>query len=322
MWELKIINIFSGFFIKLFKPGIIHITNNISLLFKNRVDVDAVAIQFLKNEFESSYIIRRICRWNGGKINKFLRSKVGVDGVENLKQAMSSGRPVMVISPHYGSHYLTGLKLHQLYLDGQMNQPNFFFDSAEKNERNRVFIRIFKEFDPEISILHNTPKDLVNAIRKLKAGGVVTMFPDVFDVRGSYSIVPFFNHWCSAMKGAAFMALRAEALVLPVHIARNANGFKVVFGTVFDSECTAEGELAEYETTKKMFQALERIIADDPAPWAYWRDVHKYLHGPVVVNGGSIDRAGAMEVMRKLVIRNRNYQNSARLITQKLESIK
>jgi KDO2-lipid IV(A) lauroyltransferase len=142
-------------------------------------------------------------------------------GMAALNAAHAAGRPVILVSGHFGNFNvwraaLGARGIGQAALYRPMN--NRYFDAHYVNAMGRIAKPMFAR---------NT-RGLAAMLRHLRGGGVLSMLVD--QRMGSGRPLRFFGHRAYTALSAAQMALKFDALLIPVYAVRQETGidFKVL----------------------------------------------------------------------------------------------
>ena len=114
---------------------------------------------------------------------------------------------------------------------------------------------------------------MVRALEVLKRGGCVATMPDVFDDVSDTMVVPFFGRWLRVAGGAAYLAQRSRALIIPGYVTtRRGLLVRLEAAAPIDAAAAASGDERQdaFALTCRMFAEFERRIARAPEHWLYW----------------------------------------------------
>ena len=120
----------------------------------------------------------------------------------------------------------------------------------------------------------NKSNSAMLAARILGEGGILGILTDVNATRKEGVFVPFFGVPASTSTGAAKLALRANAIILPMVCAwdKDAGRYKIVRGKPFEPARTGDRDNDVRETTVRFTLAMEEIIRQYPEQWMW---IHK-----------------------------------------------
>lgn len=190
-----------------------------------------------------------------------LPKRVTVKGLEYVEQANAEGRGVVCVGAHYTSLSLAGRLVSQVVPAHVIYQPakNALMDYFMLRARQRTFVS---------AIVRD---EVRTAVKKLRAGEVVWIAPDIDARRAKHSVfVPFFNTLAATTTVISIYADLGDAVVIPFYHHRLNNGeYLLEFMPPlenFPSEDTTDD-------AKRINQVIEQGIKRDPAQylWQYWR---------------------------------------------------
>lgn len=189
-----------------------------------------------------------------------LESRLRVHGRESLERALAQGRGVVVATAHLGSPELgvQGLARYGVpvtVLTEPLEPPALFRTVTRWRQSQGL------EFVP------TGVAGLKQALRRLREGGLVVVACDR-DLQGAGARLPFLGELALCPTGAALLALKTGAVLLPAFSARSR-------GTALDIfiepplEPPAEGPLEErgLAATAQLLRVAERYIRRYPDQW-------------------------------------------------------
>ena len=188
---------------------------------------------------------------------------VGVEGWENVEAVRAAGRPVLILTGHCGNWELLAATINcrglgMAVIARRANDPRL--GSPLLRLRERFGTRTINRSEPGAS------RKLLIALRD---GGALGMLIDQdTPVKGVW--VPFFGRPAYTPVGAAEIALKRDAGVVPSFIARQADGrHRAVFQPALDLPPDPT------EATALMTAAIESWIRRHPEQWVWmhrrWR---------------------------------------------------
>lgn len=202
-----------------------------------------------------------------------------------LDFALDRQRGNVIALPHYG-HYIPaviGIANHisknrdiaVFYADPSSHQANAIFDHLQ--------ITLFENRSKRASVLHANREGLTRALRFLKGGGVLLMFPDVYECLDESFAIPFFDRSLNVMLGSATLARRANGALIPaLPVSPGGLRFATSFGEPIQpdehSRGYASGSLRtqalmhDYEATSRLFQWYEQRMEGRLHCWQYIRE--------------------------------------------------
>lgn len=191
-----------------------------------------------------------------------LRALLSMEGEEHLRQMVATGRPVLLLTPHFvgldagGAAIAMRFNCASIYIA----QPNPVFD--------RLLLRGRQRFGDQLLLSH---KDSIRvSVKAMKAGRPLYYLPDMdFHSRDSI-FVPFFGVSTATITGLSRLARLAGAAVLPcvTRILPGGAGYRVTIGEPWQDYPT-DDVVAD---TARMNAWIESAIRTMPAQY-YW--VHR-----------------------------------------------
>ncbi|MBP6963747.1 MAG: lysophospholipid acyltransferase family protein [Armatimonadetes bacterium] len=187
-------------------------------------------------------------------------------GAEYLKQAMSLGRGVIVMSAHYDNWELTAARMAA---DG-------YKVNAIIREANDAQVNAFVNEARERFGMHSIGRDdLRAAIQCLRRNEGLAILADQNIQKGGVW-VEFFGHPATAAPGPAVLALRTGAPIVPVFIMRDEqNHHHIRFFPPLELVRTDDTERDIQENTALITRTIEEQVALHPEQWMWshprWR---------------------------------------------------
>ena len=215
-----------------------------------------------------------------------------VEGLEYLLDAHRSGRGVVLTTAHISNpevavKALAALDIPAVALVERLDDPRHL--EAVNAARAAV----------GIEFLTATQTGVASALRALRAGGVVCILWDR-DRQGGGSCVPFFGRQARFPAGAIDLAIRADAVVLPLYAVRRPGSDRLQFDVTFmrplDLLLKDNRALDTRTNVAGLARLFEPIIAEHAhlwrvaeSPWAPcrdtpWDDPHPRTHPETVAS--------------------------------------
>jgi KDO2-lipid IV(A) lauroyltransferase len=200
-----------------------------------------------------------------------LLGRFEVAGLEHLRAAAARGRGVLLLMPHLGSIELAWAALPLLGPPVTVLTRPF---SNRLIQREHAVRRAARGAE----ILPHRGAAL-RVLRALQEGRSVVLVNDQYARRSRGILAPFFGVRCSTSPGAALLALRSGAPVLPFHLVRLARDrHRAVFQPPLELE-TGGGHRKDVElATAQMNRALEVVIRQHPEQWLWGH--RRFRHSP------------------------------------------
>ncbi|MDY7033041.1 MAG: lysophospholipid acyltransferase family protein [Thermodesulfobacteriota bacterium] len=241
------------------------IKKELSLLFGERFDTKKIK-SITKRSFENYHKRRLETVFFGGLNKKKINNLVDARGLENIDEALSRGKGVILLLSHFGSFLLPlpflgyrGYKVNQI--TGKQIHSSFLSQRIwkwRKNEADRLpvsFIQIGKFLRP--------------VYKALKNNEIVAI---AFDGRDGQRYVPveFFDRTALISSGPMNLALRTGACILPTFVVRQKNDrHRLIIGTPFEL-CTSEFiESDVLKNTKRFAEIFADFILTYPCHYGY-----------------------------------------------------
>ncbi len=184
------------------------------------------------------------------------------DGVAALEAAHAAGRPVVLVTGHFGNYDASRAALiARGYRVGALYMPM----------RNDSFNRIYEAAIGRIGqpIFPRGAKGLGALVKHLRSGGMVGMLIDHNMDHGA--ILRFFGAGAKTALSAAELALKYDALLVPTYGVRRADGLG--FDIVVEAPIAPGTPEA---MTQALNDSLEALVRRHPAQW-FW--VHRRWKG-------------------------------------------
>lgn len=176
-------------------------------------------------------------------------------GLEALEQAAAEGRPVLLITGHFGNYEasreaLTGLG----YRVGGLYRPmkNGYF--------NRHYVAAMGRFGTPL--FPRGREGLTDMLRFLKGGGMLGMVIDQHMHKGE--LLDFLGHPARTALSAAELALKYNALLLPVYAIRQPDG--ITFQTLVEAPIQPS---TPRQMTQELNDSLAAQVRAHPEQW-FW----------------------------------------------------
>ncbi len=226
------------------------------------------------------------------RYKRWVEEHVVFEGAAHLREALDWGAGVLVVGCHVGSISFCTNSLLSLFLDIPKEQwPVVRLCAEPEVERFPTVLQhveaAMSDFGGDVRFIlagDQAGSVATQMLETLQLRGVVTTNLDVlhggtssrvFDLLGRRVFLP-------SLVGAAKVALRTGATVLPFVTARTDEGFRVrlerPFGPVPELGSQLPGDPPELTALcERLRVLLEGWIAELPEQWVYWDRLHKRL---------------------------------------------
>jgi KDO2-lipid IV(A) lauroyltransferase len=205
------------------------------------------------------------------------RPMIQTSGAVSWEWIAAQQRPVMIVTPHFGSFAFGSLALAQSLPEKTIN---IFYDDPADNADNAVFFGLLTS-QPNINVLYNNPRGLAKAVRALKQGQILTMFPDVYQDIRQTGFVPFLDRYLRVMPGTAYLARKNQAMIIPAYSWPSEQ-----FGAHIwldqpvlpeDWACADERQ-HEFAIMCALFRSVSERVRQQPEYWHYWERLAQISH--------------------------------------------
>lgn len=196
-----------------------------------------------------------------------------IHGEQNLKQALASGRGVVVVSGHFYAN-----RVAKRYLA----ERGYQLTSLRKTKPlDRLMGRLGARYLQHryIEFLHGVIRDEIRfedadvslqLLRKLRAGGVVNVHIDVISYREHLEL-PFLGRRRGFATGMMEVIRLSGCAVVPMICVGDSQGFTVTFEEPIDLEPAATRNEYAITNLPKLVRRLEAQVYANPDQWEHWR---------------------------------------------------
>lgn len=218
----------------------------------------------LESRLQSATLHRYVARLNREELHQFLEERVRYDG---STWPLDERRPLILAAPHYGAASVGFLAaMHRMH---RRRPINLLLDVEKRTQRAVGF---FDRAGLDVAQLHSGFSGSVAALRALRRGECLVMMPDAYEREARTLIVPFFGRLLRVAAGTAFLALRSNALVVPVFATA---GSKLTLDVRVDTAIDArrfsgDEEQRIFTLTHTLFMRFESMFRGRPEHWHGW----------------------------------------------------
>ncbi len=191
-----------------------------------------------------------------------IAARISGPGLEALEAARAEGRPVILVTGHFGNYDAVRASLiargHNM---GALFRPmrNPYFNAHYVHAISQIGEPMFEQ----------GRRGMIQIVKHLRAGGVLGILTDL--TFGAGAQLDFFGKpaWTSLI--TAELALKYDAALIPVYAARQENGLD--FEIIVQEEVTP----SDPETmTQTVNHGLEALVREHPGQW-FW--IHRRWKG-------------------------------------------
>jgi len=193
-----------------------------------------------------------------------IEDAISFTGEEHLKEALSEGRGVLLVSAHIGNWELICPALaHKGYLTAMIIKlsRNETVNHYLVSYRERMGVRVLRRRNV-----------LGDCLKCLRDGGIVAFVSDMNARRSEGVFVPFFGREACTLTSLALIARKTGAPVVPVYAYRKGYANHAVIGTKVSHETVADRGLDILERTRSYVSWSEDAIRQHPEQWMWMID--------------------------------------------------
>ena len=197
-----------------------------------------------------------------------ISKSIAVEGLENLKKAFESGRGVIVVSAHFGTFSMVGVRLT---IAGYCS--NLIARRMRDKKLEKIFVKICRAAGQKV--IFNKP--IVTFFRRctkalLNNELIILMVDQNFGTDGVP--VNFFNRQAMVPMGPVGLSMRTGSPLLPVFLVKEKNNQYVLkIEPVITISSTGNNELDTKIGSQAVVDVIERYIRKYPGQWVNW--IHK-----------------------------------------------
>jgi len=190
-----------------------------------------------------------------------LRRLVHCIGREHYDQALATGRPVILLAPHF-----IALDMGGLYLTTEGRSMISMY-KRPKNRLLHVFIAQRRERFGAAKLVESRA-GMKQVVRALKRGEVFYYLPDQNPGRKNTVFVPFFGIPAATLTALGRLARITDALVVPCISRQRGGGYEVIFKPALEDFPTGD----DITDAVRMNEAIEQAVRENPDQY-FW--MHK-----------------------------------------------
>ena len=178
------------------------------------------------------------------------------------RAAKVAGRGVIFVTPHLGNWEMLALAMSAIfepiaYLARPLDNP--LLDRYTSRVRSRFGNRPINKRD-----------SVLQGLAILDGGGNLGLLADVNTLQRDGVFVPFFGHLACTTRSVAMLALRTDALIVPVCCVWNTNRYRILVGEPVEAVRTASYAKKNIIDTTALYTAeIEKFIRDYPGQWIW-----------------------------------------------------
>ncbi|MBB6460637.1 lysophospholipid acyltransferase family protein [Flammeovirga kamogawensis] len=193
-----------------------------------------------------------------------------VEGEEHLLEAYDKGKGVILLTCHRGAfdmvgYYLNLKKYSCIAVGAKLQDPKLNELLVNNRRNNRHELSDFVE--------RSDPRGSIKMFKKLKDGGLAFLLIDQDTDKVQNTFVDFYGKQAATPIGAAVLALKADAAIIPAAVKMQPNGKHML---TFKPEVplVKTGDLKKdiNVNTQNMSLALEEFIKEEPEQWVWFHE--------------------------------------------------
>jgi len=223
--------------------GLTHVLPIVLKVFMNQVEivVDTIRYAFMSDEE--------------------IRSRIVVEGKEHMDEALSSGRGIMMITGHIGNWEILG------HIPKVLGAQFCIMADVRKDPKleaivNDIRVRCGATILPPTGTFHML-------IEELKKGKTIGM---VIDMRGDQKddlLCDVLGMPAPSKSAPAFIALKGNALVMPVYTIKKRGVYHWYFSKTVDAAHFGDGDEAVQKLSNFMQSWVASVVREHPEQW-FW----------------------------------------------------
>ena len=205
-------------------------------------------------------------RYTAKRLEQLVEFELDNDAFKNYLKEKAKGRGAIILTPHLGNWEIIVLAYSAVkeplnYLARPLDNP--LIEEMTADFRTRFGNRPL-----------NKTNSVMTAIEILRQGGLLGVLPDVNAHPKDGVFVPLFGVPACTTSGVAMLALRTNALIVPVCGVwdERAGHYRFINGSIVEPVRTGNRQQNIVETTALYTAALEKFIRAYPEQWLW---IHK-----------------------------------------------
>jgi Kdo2-lipid IVA lauroyltransferase/acyltransferase len=178
------------------------------------------------------------------------------------RAAKVAGRGVIFVTPHLGNWEMLALAMSAIfepiaYLARPLDNP--LLERYTSRVRSRFGNRPINKRD-----------SVLQGLAILDGGGNLGLLADVNTLQRDGVFVPFFGHLACTTRSVAMLALRTDALIVPVCCVWDTNRYRILVGELVEAVRTASYAKKNIIDTTALYTAeIEKFIRAYPGQWIW-----------------------------------------------------
>ena len=189
-------------------------------------------------------------------------SKTSADRIA-FEAERAKGRGMILIGPHLGN-WEVGVFAYSAF-----REPLTYLARPLDNPRiEDLTVEVRSRFGNRAIDKNNS---ISKAISILRGGGILGILPDVNVLPRDGVFVPFFGTLASTTSGVAMMAMRTNAMIVPMCCVWNTETekYNVFYGSLVEAANTGDRHRDVEETTAAFTAEMEKFVRAHPEQWLW-----------------------------------------------------
>jgi len=178
------------------------------------------------------------------------------------RAAKVAGRGAIFVTAHLGNWEMLAMALSAMFEPGPyLVRPfdNPFLDRYAARVRSRFGNRPIDKHD-----------SILEALAILDAGGNLGLLVDINTLQRDGVFVPFFGHLACTTRSVAMLALRTDALIVPMCCVWDTNRYRILVGELVEAVRSASYAKKNIIDTTALYTAeIEKFIRAYPEQWLW-----------------------------------------------------
>lgn len=183
-----------------------------------------------------------------------------------IQETLAKRRGMLLLGPHLGNWEMgvfaySAFERNLTYLARPLDNPLI----------EEFTVRLRSRFGNQAIDKNNS---VLKAMSVLREGGILGVLPDVNVLPRDGVFVPFFGTLACTTSGVAMMAMRTNAIIVPMCCVWDEEGgkYNVMFGKLIEPPHTGDRHRDVYEITAAFTAEMEKFIRAYPEQWLW---IHK-----------------------------------------------
>lgn len=186
------------------------------------------------------------------------------EGMENLQNALSRKKGVIMLAAHLGNWE---------YIGAFFGLSGYALDVVVRDADSPLFDEFIRWARTRCgNIMVSKNRAMRRLMKRLNENGIAIVLLDQNVAQTEGVFVDFFGAPACTNKGPALLASATGAAVVPAFILRNGRGHKVIIKPEIPIAGTGDKERDAIENTRRFTKAIEDMIRQRPEEW-FW--VHR-----------------------------------------------